>query len=105
MYELEIPLPARLSAGRATALVEVMAAAEGLEIRLRGTLARYPGSLHWHLGLPSTRGTLEVTYWPARNRLWLAVQEGRRAEWIEAALPRLRAALVPAPGVIEDESA
>ncbi len=96
MYELEIPLSARLTAECASALVEAMVAAEGLEVRLRGTLVRFPGSLHWHLASPAARGTVEVTYWPARNRLWLSVQAGRRAEWIPQALPRLQAALAPA---------
>jgi hypothetical protein len=87
MYELDIPLSTHLTAERATQLLEAVVAAEGLEVRLRGTLARYPGSLHWHLVSPAARGTLEVTYWPAHNRLWLSVQAGRRADWIADALP------------------
>jgi hypothetical protein len=104
MYELDIPLTAHLTAERAGALVEAIVAAEGLQVRLRGTLARYPGSLHWHLASPAARGTLEVTYWPARNRLWLSVQAGRRAEWIPQAVPRLHAALDPAVEKVQGES-
>lgn len=58
---------------------------------MRGTLRAYPGSLHWHVEKPGERGTLEVTLWPAKPRLWLAVQAGRRARWIEEALPQIKA--------------
>ncbi len=105
MYELEIPLSARLTAERATQLLEAVVAAEGLEVRLRGTLVRFPGSLHWRLASPAARGTLEVTYWPARNRLWLSVQAGRRADWIADTLPCLQAGLIPAAPCYQEESA
>ncbi|HLV98591.1 MAG TPA: hypothetical protein VKT82_07940 [Ktedonobacterales bacterium] len=65
----------------------------GLKMRMRGTLHTYPGSLHWHFEKPGERGTLEVTLWPARQRLWLSVQAGRRARWIEDALPHIKAQL------------
>lgn len=93
MEEIEIALPAGTPPETLAALVEALAASQGLHIRLRGTLRSYPGSLHWHLARPGERGTLEVTCWPARNRLWLSVQSGRRAAWIEQTLPLLQTAL------------
>jgi hypothetical protein len=105
MYELDIPLSERLTVERATQLVEALANAEGLDVRLRGTLARYPGSLHWRLAAPTARDTLEVTYWPARNRLWLSIQAGWGADWIPQAVPGLQAALDPAAERAQGESA
>ncbi len=48
-------------------------------------LKSYPGSQHWHvkhLGLP---GTLELTWWPRKERFWIKVAKNREAEWIDAA--------------------
>jgi hypothetical protein len=38
-------------------------------------------------------GTLEVTLWEAKRRLWASVQDGRRAAWIDEALPRVKDAV------------
>ena len=43
------------------------------------------------------RGTLEVTLWPARRRLWMSVHANRGAEWVEGALRHLADAL---PGAL-----
>jgi hypothetical protein len=89
MTVLEIPLSRQMTAERATELVERLAATEGLEIRLRGTLDQYPGSLCWHLARPKELGALVVTFWPAHNRLWLVVQGGQSAEWMLSSVLRL----------------
>ena len=81
-------------AASAEHLVDVIEAAVlrfGLNVCLRGTLQRYPGSQHWHPQKPGERGTLEVTLWPAEHRLWLSVQAGRRADWITDLLPHVKA--------------
>ena len=65
----------------------------GLVVSMRGSLAKYPGCIHWHLKRGRERGTLEVTIWPAEGRLWLSVQEGRKANWISGAIEQLKAAL------------
>ncbi len=73
------------------ALIEEAAENNGLQIRLRGTLRIYPGSQHWHFQKPGERGTLEVTFWPAGNRVWFSVQAGRRAVWIAEIIPLMKA--------------
>jgi hypothetical protein len=65
----------------------------GLRITLRGTTASLPDSTHWHLKRGNLAGTLEATLSPKQNRLWLSVQDERRASWIEDALPEFAAAL------------
>jgi hypothetical protein len=31
--------------------------------------------------MPERKGTLELTWWPAKKRLWLAVHSNRVAKW------------------------
>lgn len=96
MTEVEIPLPEDADAGALPDLVEAAAGALGLTAAMRGSLRSYPGSLHWHFRRPHGPGTLEVTLWPAKRRLWLHVQAGRCAAWTDAGLPALRDALMAA---------
>jgi hypothetical protein len=93
VVEVDVPLPPDVDLATATSALEAGCAAEGLQLVRRGTLARYPGSLHWHLRQRPARGTLELTLWPDRRRLWLSVQDGRRAAWTEAAMAGLTARL------------
>ena len=65
----------------------------GLLETMKGTLAKYPGCVHWHFQKPLVSGTLEVTSWPSRNKLWISIQEGRRAEWLEEAVPSIERCL------------
>ena len=44
-------------------------------------LNQYPGSTHWHLKKQGVKGTLEITWWPKQNRLWLEIRENREAAW------------------------
>lgn len=73
--------------------VESVLAEAGLTMHTRGTLKRYPGCTHWHWRNGTLPGTLEVTFWPARRRLWFKVQSGRRAPWIDLMTPGLVAKL------------
>jgi hypothetical protein len=34
-----------------------------------------------------------VTSWPSNNRLWISVQQGRRAKWLEEAVPSMQRGL------------
>ena len=86
MTEVELPVPH----GDVVALFEAAALGFGLAVE-RGTLRKYPGCTHWHLTTPGQKGTLEVTWWPARNRLWLGTHANRRAAWQDAALSALTA--------------
>jgi hypothetical protein len=51
----------------------------GLVVRSERELAGRPGSHHWHLGLPDTRGTLELNEW--RGRVWVKVHPLRDGGW------------------------
>lgn len=48
---------------------------------------------NWHFRRESLLGTIEITHWPRANRLWLSVQSGRRVDWIEGAMERLKVVL------------
>ena len=66
----------------APATIEVTCAELGLVQSLRGSLAKYPGAIHWHYKMPEQAGTLEITMSERRQEIWISVQSGRRAEWI-----------------------
>ncbi|HEV2473974.1 MAG TPA: hypothetical protein VGS41_14960 [Chthonomonadales bacterium] len=89
MKEFEIAAPAAAGVCALEALLPGVCAAEGLRITLDDSLAAYPGSRHWHLKLARLPGTLELTCWPASNRIWLSIRAGRTAAWAEEAAPRL----------------
>ncbi len=87
MTEIPITLPTgtpRTDAEVAEA-VEWAVAAEGLHVHSRGSLGKYPGCIHWHCRVGGQPGTLEITWWPREQRLWLAVHSNRTAAWIERA--------------------
>jgi len=73
--------------------VEKIASEVGLEVVLDGTLTKYPGSGHWHFQKDKKSGRLELTCWPMTSRLWLSVQGGREAPWIDDAVAAMQAAL------------
>ena len=66
----------------------------GLTISSEGKLAAYPGSRHWHLKIGRRSGTLEVTVWPARNRLWVTYHANRVGDgWVQQLAPVFARAL------------
>lgn len=89
MTVFKLPLPAASDPGVVERLVESVCVAAGLTVTMKGTLRTYPGSTHWHYKRVREAGVLEVTYWPAGNRLWLSVQAGRTGEWTAIAAPEL----------------
>ena len=93
MTELDVPVLPGTDLDGAEERIEACIARETLRMTLKGTLASYPGCVHWHLKRGGLRGTLEVTLWPSGRRLWLSIQSGRRGEWIDEAAARLRQAL------------
>lgn len=93
MTEVEFNIPPKCHLRDAEALIEATCLACGLRIAMKGTLRSYAGCVHWHLKQGDNRGTLELTLWPMRHRIWASVQDGRRAPWIEEALPRLKRAV------------
>lgn len=94
MTHYEIAVPASIDPATVVAAVSEVVAATGLTITLTTTLASYPGSHHWHLKQGKQSGTLELTWWPAQRRLWLSVQSGRNAPWIEPTLDEVKNAMV-----------
>jgi hypothetical protein len=90
MSEVEVGLVTGVDWERVVAVVEGCCAAEGLQISQKGILTRYPGCTHWHYRRPGQSGTLEITCWPERGRLWFPIRAGRSNEWVEAAVLRLK---------------
>ncbi len=90
MVEIDIDIPPVTDLDRAAELVEDVCARANLSMSMKGTLARYPGCIHWHFKQGRERGTLEITLWPAQRRLWFTVHENRRAEWIAEAISHLK---------------
>jgi hypothetical protein len=85
MLEVELAPPAVAP----DAALEAFALELGLLVQ-RGTLKSYPGCAHWHLTIPRHRGTLEATWWPAKNRLWLSVHANRQAPWQAGVIEQFR---------------
>jgi len=69
MLEVQVALPPPAKNLEVEMLVETACAAEGLRQTLKGPLAKYPGSVHWHFKKGKQRGTLEITLWKAQRRL------------------------------------
>lgn len=90
---VEIAIPANYVPAALVARIERAAAEAGLDVGERMTLRTFPGSLHWHLRRPGTKGVLELTYWPIQHRAWFAVHSNRQASWIAPAIERLRVTL------------
>lgn len=89
--EFQVPVSARLTG--VDSMIESTCAAEGLQIGMKGGMARFPGSIHWHFKRPTERGTLEITFFPRDRRIWAQIQDGRRADWIEASLAKIKSAI------------
>ncbi len=93
MITIDLPVDPRTEPAQITQRIAAAIAQSGLRITLQGTLAAYPGCLHWHLKQGKEPGTLELTWWPAQRRLWFKVASGRRGAWIEVAVAQFRGQL------------
>lgn len=93
MTEIDIKVSDIEDTNRGIARLEAILRSHGLSLRSCGTLKTLPGCTHWHWNNGNRRGTLEVTLWPAKRRLWFKVQAGRRAGWIDQIIPVLKADL------------
>ena len=76
MREIEVAIPADVKLDKAEAIIEAACSAEGLRLTLNGTLKQYPGCVHWHYKRGSEPGTLEITLWAVKRRLWFKVSAG-----------------------------
>jgi hypothetical protein len=93
MKEYPIQVEPHVDAKQIEMAVEKCSRELGLLNTMRDTLAKYPGCVHWHFRKPLVNGTLEVTSWPSSNRLWISVQQGRSAEWLEETVPSMERCL------------
>ena len=90
VIETEFAMPKDCDVKCVERTVERVCRARGLIMALKGSLSQYPGSIHWHFKKDRQKGTLELTLYPAKSRLWAKVQAGRKALWIDETLPNLR---------------
>jgi len=79
----EIPLTSPATCARIERSIDQAIADVGLNVTLRTSLRKFPGSVHWHVKHGRESGTLEITFWPLERRAWFTIQSGRRADWIE----------------------
>jgi hypothetical protein len=90
MKEVKFRVPHGCDLRDAEKKIERICAGRGLTQTMKGSQSKFPGCVHWHYKNGSQRGTLELTLWREENRIWATVQEGRKAEWIDGELPRLK---------------
>jgi hypothetical protein len=88
--ELVIPIVARYDSETILHAIDMAAIEIGLSVTLRAELKSFPGSTHWHVKQGRQPGTLEITWWPKKRKLWIKVQAGRTAAWIDEIAPRLK---------------
>ena len=86
--KVEVPSGADLT--RADRMVERQCRRIGLMESAKTSLKACPGSVHWHFKKEGLRGTLEVTYWPARRSILISVHQNRKGEWTSRAAKELR---------------
>lgn len=85
MREFDLSIGNALSSVEVLAAVEETAAEAGL-VAERRSLKMYADSTHWHIRRPGSSGTLEATWFPHTERLWLSYHENRYAPWIDDAV-------------------
>jgi hypothetical protein len=90
MIEVQLQIPDSVNSDALVMLIEHTCIAHGLTCILKGTLASYPGSAHWHFKKGRLKGILEITWWELERRLWFKVAQNRRGEWMEDSIPQLK---------------
>jgi hypothetical protein len=90
MIEVEIQTPPTIGSDVLIRQVEQACADNELTLTLKGTLLTYPGCIHWHFKKHKQPGTLEITWWETKRRLWFKVADHRKETWIEEDLPVLK---------------
>lgn len=90
MIEVKLQIPDSVDTQAVIRIVEQVCASQGLTATLKGTLVRYPGSIHWHFKLGKQKGVLEITWWEGQHHLWFKVASGRTSEWIIQNIPQLK---------------
>jgi len=90
MLESNIEIPGDVNGVALIDAIERVCRAHELTCTLKGTLAKYPDSMHWHFKKGKQKGTLEITWWESKNRLWFKVAEGRTGAWIEEGMLQIK---------------
>ena len=90
MIEVELQIPADTMGDSVVRVLEQTCIANSLTCARKGTLASYPGSIHWHYKMSKQKGTLEITWWEDENRLWLKVAKSRKGDWINESTAMLK---------------
>ena len=90
MIEVELQIPANANSDSVNKVLEQVCTANYLTCVLKGTLASYPGCMHWHFRKEKQKGTLEITWWERENRLWFKVARGRTGNWIDESIAMLK---------------
>ena len=93
MKEIEFRIAGQWDLRGAEALIERIFAERGSTVGMKGSLAGYPGCVHWHYRKPRQKGTLEITLHEKERRIWAQVQDRRKAPWIDQELTRVRRAI------------
>jgi len=90
MIEVELQIPDGVEVQAVVRVVEQVCLSNELTCSSKGSLVGYPGSIHWHFKRGKQKGTLEITWWESRHRLWFKVASGRTGEWIMGSIPKLK---------------
>lgn len=90
MREIEFHVPRQCDLTAAETIIERACIESGLLVGMKGSLASYPGSVHWHYKKPQQKGVLEITLYKKERRIWAQIQDGRKAPWIDTELTRVR---------------
>jgi len=90
MLEIELQIPDGVHKGDLIRCVEDVCVGNNLTCTLKGTLKKYPGSIHWHFKQDKQNGILEITWWETENRLWFKVADNRVSKWIDESIPKLK---------------
>jgi hypothetical protein len=93
MREIEFAVPRDADLTLAVKLIEKICAQHELILAMKGSLAAYPGCVHWHYKRQNQKGTLELTLFARDRRVWAKVQDGRKAPWIDEELAALQWAI------------
>ena len=91
MQEIEINLSGCQQQKEIKGIIESACKAQDLHLVSKNTLQKYPGCIHWHYQKIKTTGTLEITYWPAQNRCWIPLRNGRAKPWVVEIAKQLKA--------------
>lgn len=94
MIEIEVPLPTGIATNRVPEVIDQTLMELGFSVTLRSTLRQYSGSVHWHIKHGNESGTLELTWWSQRQRLWFKITPRRNAAWIEENVPQIQTAIL-----------